>query len=120
MVELNISETRALSVLAFLMFRMRRNTSAEHYYMALGKLCPPGSAAYRQAMAGIAAIAIDEKDPEKAQSALRRAMKSGALSSQDSALMLLKAQTLWQQGRHEEAEASLEEYRFLSGTNGEE
>ncbi len=119
MVELTVSERRAISVLAFMMFRMRRNQSAEHYYRALAKFCSPGSREYRQAMAGLAAVAIDTGSADKAQAAIREAMSAGALSSQDSALLLMKAQSLWLQGRTEEADAALQEYRFLSGTRKE-
>lgn len=119
MVELTLSEKRAISVLAFLMFRMRRNPSAERYYRALAKFCNTGSREYRQAMAGLAAVSIDSGAADQAQRALREAMASGALSSQDSALHLMKAQTLMMQGRREEAEAALEEYHFLSGTRKE-
>lgn len=116
MVELSLSEKRAISVLAFLMFRMRRNPSAERYYRALAKFCNTGSREYRQAMAGLAAVSIDSGAADQARLALREAMSAGALSSQDSALYLMNAQALLMQGRREEAEAALEEYHFLNGT----
>ncbi len=120
MAGLTVSEKRAVSVLAFLMFRMRRNQSAERYYRALARLCEPGSREYRQAKAGLAAVAIDEGRAGEARELLREAEGAGPLSSRDAALILMRAQALWLQNRPEESAAALAEYRLFRGTQRQE
>ena len=115
MVTLTLSQKRALSVLAFLMFRLGRETSARRYYKALTVLCDRNSPEYRQAMAGLASVAIETNDAPAAQEALKSIMKTGAISTKESALHLLKAQALWLQDRKLEAQNACEEYMFLSG-----
>ena len=96
------------------MFRMQRTESSRRYYRALAKLTDRSSPEYRQAMAGLAAVNIDEGQPDEAHNAVREAMRSGALSTREAPLHLLRAQALWQQGRHEEARAACAEYEFMT------
>ena len=68
----------------------------------------------RQALAGLAAIAIDKGEGAKALELLRAAVEGAVLSSRHAALYLMKAQALWLEGRITEAQAARDEFLFLS------
>lgn len=112
-------ERRTLSVLAFLLFRMGMEDRARRIYDAIAELSVPGSADYRFARAGLAAVAVEAGDGAAALAALRDAMQGGQLSTRDAALWLLKAQALWQQNRREEAAAARDEFLYLTGRERE-
>lgn len=106
-------EIRALSVLAFMYFRMGLAEKAARIYRVLAE---EGSAAdQRRAQAGLAAASFESGNLAGALTALNEALRSGALASGDAPLYLLKAQILWAQGRTEEAQAARDEYLSLSG-----
>ena len=116
-VELTKDERTALSVLAFLFFRMGMDDRARRVYEALAELSKPGTGDRRFAKAGIAAVAV-----EGALAALREAMAGGALSTKDASLYLLKARALWLLDRKTEAESARDQFLYLTGQpahNGE-
>lgn len=116
-VELTRDERTALSVLAFLFFRMGMDDRAMRVYEALGELSEAGTPDRRFACAGIAAVAVEQGDGRTALAALKEAMAGGALSTRDAQLHLLKARALWLLDRKEEAEAARDEYLFLAGAS---
>ena len=73
-VELTKDERTALSVLAFLFFRMGMDDRARRVYEALAELSEPGTGDRRFAKAGVAAVAVESGDGEGALAALREAM----------------------------------------------
>lgn len=113
--EITRDERKTLSVLAFLLFRMGQEARAKRIYEAIAELSEPGSADWRLARAGVAAIAVETGDGTTALAALRDAMKGASLSTRDAALWLLKARALWMQGRREEAKAARDEFLYLTG-----
>ena len=113
--EISGDERRALSVLAFLLFRMGLEERAKRVYEAIAELSKPGDADHRLALTGLAAVAIEAGDGAAALAALRDVMKGRSLSTRDAALWLMKAQALWMQGRREEAAAARDEYLHLCG-----
>ena len=120
-VELTKDERTALSVLAFLFFRMGMDDRARRVYEALAELSKPGTGDRRFAKAGIAAVAVESGDGEGALAALREAM-AGALSTKDASLYLLKARALWLLDRKTEAESARDQFLYLTGQpahNGE-
>lgn len=121
-VELTKDERTALSVLAFLFFRMGMDDRARRVYEALAELSKPGTGDRRFAKAGIAAVAVESGDGEGALAALREAMAGGALSTKDASLYLLKARALWLLDRKTEAESVRDQFLYLTGQpahNGE-
>lgn len=112
-------EKKALSVLAFLLFRMGQGERAARVYESLVELSEPGSSDWLFAQEGLAAARIELGDGEKALAAVKAAMKGRVLSSRESALHLLKAQALWLLGRKEEARASRDTYLALTGSHSE-
>ena len=121
-VELTKDERTALSVLAFLFFRMGMDDRARRVYEALAELSKPGTGDRRFAKAGIAAVAVESVDGEGALAALREAMAGGALSTKDASLYLLKARALWLLDRKTEAESVRDQFLYLTGQpahNGE-
>lgn len=118
--EITRDERKALSVLAFLLFRMGQEERAKRIYEGISELSDPGSSDWRLARAGVAAIAVETGDGTTALAALRDAMKGASLSTHDAALWLLKARALWMQGRHEEAIAARDEFLYLTGQAREE
>ncbi|HJD96694.1 hypothetical protein [Mailhella massiliensis] len=107
-------QRRTLHVLGYMMLRMGQQARAGRIYAALAALAP-GQEPDRLALAGLAALAIDEGQGAKALEYLRGAMSGRVLSSRQAALHLMKAQALWLEGRREEARAALDEYLFLAG-----
>lgn len=110
-------EKTALSVLAFLFFRMGMDEKALRVYEALSELSEAGSADRRFAKAGEAALLIESGQGEAALAALREALpvSAGAVSTKDAGLLLLKARALWLADRKAEAEAVRDEYLHLAG-----
>ncbi len=108
-----IEQTQALLVLAYLMFRMGREESAERLYKGLLALSE-NSRADADARAGLAAIAIEKGDGAAALAYLAPVLKNAALSSVQAVLLLLKAQALWLEKREAEARAALNDYLLLS------
>lgn len=121
-VELTKDERTALSVLAFLFFRMGMDDRARRVYEALAELSEPGTGDRRFAKAGVAAVAVESGDGEGALAALREAMAGGALSTKDASLYLLKARALWLLDRKTEAQSARDQFLYLTGQpehNGE-
>ena len=114
MAGLGKEQQRTLHVLAYMMLRMRQQARAGRIYAALAALAPQDEPD-RLALAGMAALAIEEGQGAKALEYLRTAMGGRVLSSRHAVLHLMKAQALWLEGRREEARASLDEYLFLAG-----
>lgn len=110
---LNNDQTKSLHVLAYMLFRMGQEARARKIYAALASIAPEGRPD-RNALTGLAAIAISKGEGGKALEYLRSAMEGTALSSRRSALLLMKAQALWLEGRTAEAEAARDEFLFLS------
>lgn len=121
-IELTKDERTALSVLAFLFFRMGMDERARRVYEALAELSEPGTGDRRFAKAGVAAVAVESGDGEGALAALREAMAGGALSTKDASLYLLKARALWLLDRKTEAASARDQFLYLTGQpahNGE-
>ena len=57
--QITADERRTLSVLAFLFYRMGLEDRARRVYAAIAELSEPGSADYRFAKAGLAAVAVE-------------------------------------------------------------
>lgn len=114
-VDLTQDERTALSVLAFLFFRMGMDNRARRVYEAMAELSEPGSSDRRFAMAGVAAVSVESGDGEAALAALREAMANGALSTKEASLYLLKARALWLLDRKTEAEAARDRFLYLTG-----
>ena len=114
-VELTQDERTALSVLAFLFFRMGMDDRARRVYEALAELSEPGTGDRRFAKAGVAAVAVESGDGEGALAALREAMAGGALSTKDASLYLLKARALWLLDRKTEAQSARDQFLYLTG-----
>jgi len=110
---LNTDQKKSLHVLAYMLFRMGQEERARKIYAALASLAPEGRPD-RNALTGLAAIAISRGEGGRALEYLRAAMEGTALSSRRSALLLMKAQALWLEGRTAEAEAARDEFLFLS------
>lgn len=111
-------ECAALSVLAFLYYRLGWTERALRTYRALGAAAPEGPEgldARRTAFAGQAACALELGDAKGALRFAKDAFAAGALSTRAAALHLLRAQALWHEGRAEEARAALDEYLRLGG-----
>ena len=70
-VELTKDERTALSVLAFLFFRMGMDERARRVYEALAELSEPGTGDRRFAKAGVAAVAVESGDGEGGQAGIR-------------------------------------------------
>ncbi len=108
---------RTLSVLGYLYLRMGRHESARRTFAAIAALLPDDapkaevSLVYRN----LAAVAMAEGDGAAALDHLHKALDGMVLTSADAALHLLRAQALWQQGRHDEAQGAVETYRHLTG-----
>ena len=118
MAELNRSQRQSLHVLAYMLFRMGQEDRAWKIYSGLVSLAPTNKPD-RQALAGLAAIAIEKGKGAHALEFLRAAMEGAVLSSRHAALYFMKAQALWLEGRTAEAEAARDEFLFLKGNNGE-
>lgn len=114
-VELTKDERTALSVLAFLFFRMGMDDRARRVYEALAELSEPGTGDRRFAKAGVAAVAVESGDGEGALAALREAMAGSALSTKDASLYLLKARALWLLDRKTEAASARDQFLYLTG-----
>lgn len=114
-ITLTRDERRTLSVLAFLFFRMGLEERAGRIYEALEELSEPESSDWRFAKAGQAAVAVEKGDGKAALAAVNAALKSGALSSKEATLHLIKAQALWLQGRKAEAEQARNQFLHLAG-----
>lgn len=114
-VELTKDERTALSVLAFLFFRMGMDDRARRVYEALAELSEPGTGDRRFAKAGVAAVAVESGDGEGALAALREAMAGSALSTKDASLYLLKARALWLLDRKTEAQSARDQFLYLTG-----
>ena len=114
-IELTKDERTALSVLAFLFFRMGMDDRARRVYEALAELSEPGTGDRRFAKAGVAAVAVESGDGEGALAALREAMAGGALSTKDASLYLLKARALWLLDRKTEAQSARDQFLYLPG-----
>ena len=112
--ELTAEEKKALHVLAYMMLRMGQEERAGHIYAALAALSPQG-VPDRLALAGMAASALQRGDGAAALESLRGAMDGVPLSSRQAALLLMKAQALWLEGRKEEARSVRDEFLFLAG-----
>ena len=113
-------ERKALSVLAFLLFRMGQGERAARIYEAIAELSDPESSDWRFAQEGIAAARIELGDGEAALAAVKAAMKGRSLSTKEAALHLMKAQALWLMGRKDEAQASRDTYIALTGRTTKE
>jgi hypothetical protein len=113
MVGLSGDQKKSLHVLAYMMFRMGQEERARRIYAALVSLAPEDRPD-RTALTGLAAIAIGRGDGAGALEHLRAAMEGAALSSRRAALLLMKAQALWLEGRVAEAQAARDEFLFLS------
>ena len=111
---LNPEQRQALHVLAFMLFRMKREESARTIYDALSTLSPPGRPDIL-ALAGLAAIAIDMGDGAAALHLLKPVLAKKALPARQSVFYLMKAQALWLEKRKDEARRALDEYLFLTG-----
>ena len=114
MTGLTKEQRRTLHVLAYMMLRMGQQARAGRIYAALAALAPQ-TEPDRQALAGLAALAIEAGQGAKALEYLRVVMGGRALSSRHAVFHLMKAQALWLEGRREEARAALDEYLFLAG-----
>lgn len=117
--EITRDERKALSVLAFLLFRMGQEERARRIYEGIAELSEPGSADWRLARAGEAAVAVETGNGTAALAALRDAMKGAPLSTREAPLWLLKARALWLQERREEAIAARDEFLYLRGKSHE-
>lgn len=113
MAGLNGDQRKSLQVLAYMLFRMGQEERARKIYAALAALAPAGRPD-RNALTGLAAIAIGRGEGSRALEYLRAAMEGAALSSKRAALLLMKAQALWLEGRETEARAARDEFLFLS------
>ncbi len=112
--QLDRQQRRTLHVLAYMMLRMGQEARAGRIYAALAALAPQNEPD-RLALAGLAALAIEEGQGSKALEYLRGAMGGRVLSSRHAVLHLMRAQAFWLEGRREEARAALDEYLFLVG-----
>ena len=118
MAELSRNQRQSLHVLAYMLFRMGQEGRAQTIYEGLAALAPAHKPD-RQALAGLAAIAIDKGEGAKALELLRAAVEGAVLSSRHAALYLMKAQALWLEGRTAEAEAARDEFLFLKEKSAE-
>ena len=118
--QITADERRTLSVLAFLFYRMGLEDRARRVYAAIAELSEPGSADWRFAKAGLAAVAVESGNGAEALAELKDAMQGGPLSSKEATLHLLKAQALWQQGRKAEAEEARNTFLYLTGRTGKD
>lgn len=113
MAGLSGDQKKSLHVLAYMLFRMGQQDRARKIYAALVSLAPEDRPD-RKALSGLAAIAIADGEGGRALEYLRAAMEGTALSSKSAALLLMKAQALWQEGRVTEAHAARDEFLFLT------
>ena len=118
MAELSRNQRQSLHVLAYMLFRMGQEGRAWKIYSGLAALAPANKPD-RQALTGLAAIAIEKGEGARALEFIRAAMEGAVLSSRHSSLYLMKAQALWLEGRTAEAEAARDEFLFLKGKNAE-
>ncbi len=107
-------QRQALHVLAFMLFRMKREESARTIYEALSSLAPSGQPD-RLALAGLAAIALGKGKGAAALNFLKPVLAGKALSTRQAVFHLMKAQALWLENRKEEARSALNEYLLMTG-----
>ena len=112
-----------LRVLAYLFFRMGHMERAGRVFAALAALADPEHPDL-QAIAGLAAVALEQGRGKEALEYLRAVMESETykervLSSKQAVFYLMRAQALWMEGRREEAQSMVETYLHLRGdSNG--
>lgn len=114
-IDLTADEKTALSVLAFLFFRMGMDERAGRIYEALAELSDAGSPDRRFAKTGEAAVKLELGKAEAALDALREAIPDGTPSSRDAILYLLKSRALAMAHRHSESLEALEQFDYLTG-----
>ena len=114
MAALEADQKKVLHVLAYLMLRMGQEERAGRIYAALVALAPQEKPD-RLAHTGLAAVAISQGQGAEALENLRIATEGAAMSSRKAALLLMKAQALWLEGRETEARTACDEYMFLAG-----
>lgn len=107
----------ALTVLAFLFFRMGMFDKARRAYAALVALESGNDELERLALAGLAAAELETNAPESALEHVMRALEGQSLSTRQLPLLLLKARVLWRQNRRTEARAALESWASQSGSH---
>ncbi len=108
-----------LRVLAYLFFRMGHMERAGRVFAALAALADPEHPDL-QAIAGLAAVALEQGRGKEALEYLRVVMEGGTLngqvfSSKQAVFYLMRAQALWMEGRREEAQSMVETYLHLRG-----
>lgn len=108
-----------LRVLAYLFFRMGHMERAGRVFAALAALADPEHPDF-QAIAGLAAVALEQGRGKEALEYLRAVMEGGTLngqvfSSKQAVFYLMRAQALWMEGRREEARSMVETYLHLRG-----
>ena len=118
MAGLSGDQKKSLHVLAYMLFRMGQEERARKIYAGLVSLAPEGKPD-RNALTGLAAVAISRGEGASALEYLRAAMEGAALSSRRATLLLMKAQALWLEGRTAEAEAARDEFLFLKEKSAE-
>lgn len=107
-------QRQALHVFAFMLFRMKREDRARTIYEALRAMSPAGQPDLL-ALAGLAAISIDEGKGSEALNYLKPVLANPTEPLRHAVIHLMKAQALWLDNRKTEAKAALNEYLLLAG-----
>lgn len=104
-------ETDSLLVLVHLYMRLGDLDTAKLILKNIQQVRPDE----RQVLKYLAAVALEQDNPEKTLFHLAPLLRDAALSTRDAALLLMQARALWLLGREAESRNATAEYLTITG-----